>query len=361
MRRVTAVLLMLMSMLAAGAVPAVALPGDPPFGPNTPADGASLPVDAGGIPVTFSCPVYRTYDTGGGFAVFGGPKDYSVVMSRGTALGPDGRLADPVALVQASAVPGQDGQCSALLSAGGADRPQETPGAYAWQVARICTGCDLGYETGPVRALTLVTNVKPAVSAATRAYAGYPFIAKVVADGVPDGTTVTVQRRSAGAWVTAGTGTILRGVGEVTTTLPRKGSATLSARLTVGAQEVVGLGSGVLVAAADAKRTAVRAGAWSGKGGVGFRAVGRTIRSFTAKVPMLCPTPGMVSPFTTQIGTASIARIRLAPDGSFVGAATRSGSAMRVRGRLAGGRSSGGRVELSVGGCSGNAAFSAAR
>jgi hypothetical protein len=76
---------------------------------------------------------------------------------------------------------------------------------------------------------------------------------------------------------------------------------------------------------------------------------------------MLCPTPGMTSPFTTQIGTTAIARIRIAPDGSFLGTATRSGAAMRVRGRLSGTRSSGGRVEMSLGGCSGNAAFSAAR
>lgn len=357
--RIAAAVVLLTLALAA---PAAALPGDPGFAPNTPADGASLPVDADGIPVTFSCPVYRTYDAGGGFAVYGGPKDYSVVMSRGSALGADGRLTEPVAIVNGAAVPGQDGQCSAILSAGGSDRPQETPGQYFWQVARLCTGCTGGYETGPVRALTLITNVKPAVSPGARVYAGYPFIAAVVADGAPDGTTVIVERDSGARWTTVGTGTMLRGRGAVTTTLAKPGLATIRARMTIGAQEVAGLGSGVRVnATRGAKVTAVRAGAWSGKGGVGFRVAGRTIRGFTAKVPMLCPTPGMASPFTTQIGTASIARMRIAPDGSFLGTATNSGAAMRVRGRLRGSRSSGARVELSLGGCSGNAAFSAAR
>ena len=98
---------------------------------------------------------------------------------------------------------------------------------------------------------------------------------------------------------------------------------------------------------ADAPRTAVRAGAWSGASGVGFRVAGRTITGFAAQVPLLCPTPGLVGQFTTQIARAAVARIRLAPDGSFVGAATRSGAAIRVRGRLRGSRLTGGRVEMS--------------
>lgn len=344
------------------AAPVQALPGDPPFEPLTPADGAALPVDSGGIPVTFSCPVYRTYDAGGGFEVFGGPKDYRVVTSRGSALGPDGRLTAPVALNDGVAVPGQEGQCSTVLSAGGSDRPQETPGTYYWQVSRLCTGCPAGYETGPVRTLKLVSPVKPTVSAPARLYAGYPFIATVAADGVPDGTAVVVERRSGGGWKTAGSGQVLGGRAAVTAMVPATGAQELRVRLTVGTQEVTGEGRAVRVAGtARAAKTAVKAGAWRGKGGVAFRVVGRTIRAFTAQVPMLCPTPGMVSPFTTQIGNLSIARIRLAPDGSFVGVATRSGSAMRVRGRLRGGSSSGGRVELSVGSCSGNNAFSAAR
>jgi hypothetical protein len=87
---------------------------------------------------------------------------------------------------------------------------------------------------------------------------------------------------------------------------------------------------------------------------------GRQVRSFRAFAPMLCPgvSPGQ---FTTQIGTATISRARVAPDGSFVAASTpRSGTTIRVRGRVTRGKASG-RVELSVGSCVGNSAYSAAR
>jgi hypothetical protein len=89
---------------------------------------------------------------------------------------------------------------------------------------------------------------------------------------------------------------------------------------------------------------------------------GREVRGFTSHVTMLCPTPGMLGQFTTQVGTAALKRIRIAPDGSFVGAATpEAATSIRVRGRLRDRRISGGRVELSVGPCSGSARFSAAR
>lgn len=363
MRRRGAVLVVLVLALLGPATAAHALPGDPPFAPLTPEDGATLPVDPGGIPVTFSCPVYRTYDAGEGFAVYGGPKDYSVVMASGSATGPDGRLAEPVAIVYGQAIPGQDGQCSAVLSAGGSVRPQETPGAYRWQVSRVCSGCAAGYETGPIRALTLVSTVKPAVRALGRAYAGFPFLVKVAADGAANGTTVVVERQSGGsAWAKAGSGTIASGVAEVAVTVARKGSAQLRARLTSGAQDVAGAAATVAVrSASGGRRTAVRAGRWTGNHDVSFTVSGRSIKGFTGRIPLLCPTPGMVSPFTTMIGTAALKSARLAPDGSFLGAATASGSAIRVRGRLSGSRASGGRIELSLGGCTGNASFSAKR
>ena len=77
---------------------AVALPGDPGFVATSPADGAALAIDPGGIPVAYTCPVYRSYDAGGGFVLYGGPKDYGVSFASSPSLGPDGRLADPVGL-----------------------------------------------------------------------------------------------------------------------------------------------------------------------------------------------------------------------------------------------------------------------
>jgi hypothetical protein len=88
---------------------------------------------------------------------------------------------------------------------------------------------------------------------------------------------------------------------------------------------------------------------------------GRELRGFSASVATLCPglSPGQ---FTTQIGTAAIARIRVAPDGRFVAASTpRRDTAIQVRGRLRHRKVTRGRVKLSIGACSGNAAFSAAR
>jgi hypothetical protein len=82
---------------------------------------------------------------------------------------------------------------------------------------------------------------------------------------------------------------------------------------------------------------------------------GRELRGFRAFVPMLCPgvTGGR---FTTQIATAAMNRLKVAPDGSFVAASTsRKDTAIRVRGRLRSGKASG------VGDCTGSAAFSAAR
>ena len=87
---------------------------------------------------------------------------------------------------------------------------------------------------------------------------------------------------------------------------------------------------------------------------------GKELRAFSAFVAMTCPgvTAGQ---FTTQIGTAAFKRVKIAPDGSFVAAATKQGSTMRLRGRLQGRKVTGGRVELSVGPCVGNTAYAASR
>jgi hypothetical protein len=88
---------------------------------------------------------------------------------------------------------------------------------------------------------------------------------------------------------------------------------------------------------------------------------GRQVRDFRAFVPMLCPgiSPGQ---FTTQIGTATVRRARIAPDGRFVAAFTPArDTAISLRGRLRGRRVSGGHVKLSVSNCSGSASFKASR
>jgi hypothetical protein len=359
-------LLLALAVLAALASPAtaIALPGDAAFAPLDPPDGAALPVDPNGIRVTYTCPVYRIADPG--FPLFGGPKDYGLTLSTSPALGADGRLADGVRVTGSADPSVRPDGCSALLGAGGAPpRIQETPGTYYWQVHRICTECPGEYETGPVRTLTLRSPVKPSLRASGRAYAGYPFFVALALTGAPDGTSVVVERRAGSGWKRVGSATALRGKLEAVVTLAR-GAQQLRAVATIGSQRIEGDATRVTVRRATRWQTGTRDdGAYRGR--VGSRSVrltvarhGRHVRSFRAFVPMLCPgvSPGQ---FTTQIGTATISRARIAPDGSFVAASTpRSGTAIRVRGRLKRGKVSG-RVELSVGSCTGNSAYSAAR
>ena len=88
---------------------------------------------------------------------------------------------------------------------------------------------------------------------------------------------------------------------------------------------------------------------------------GRQLRDFRAYVPMLCPgvTAGQ---FTTQIGTAIVRRAKIAPDGRFVAVSTPGNdTAIKLRGRLRHRKVTGGRVQLSVGNCSGSASFKASR
>ncbi len=344
---------------------ALALPGDPGFTATTPADGATLPVDADGIPVAFTCPLYRISDAGGGFVQYGGGDDYGVSFARAATLGPDGRLVDAVALGTGRVVPGTQDQCTSAMAAGGATRPQETPGTYFWQVWRVCVGCPTGYEAGPVRRLVLRSTARPRLTVPARVYAGFPVIATVTAAGLPDGTPVTVQRRRGGAWVRVGSGTVLSGRAEPTVTLPR-GAQRLRVTAVSGSETVVSAEVARAVRGSGGRTTRVTAGryrgvAGNGAGSVRFRVEGRTIRGFTATVTMLCPgvTAGQL---TTQAGVAPVARIRLAPDGSFVGATTAGReTSIRVRGRLAGSRLTGGRVELSVGSCTGSGTFRARR
>jgi hypothetical protein len=87
---------------------------------------------------------------------------------------------------------------------------------------------------------------------------------------------------------------------------------------------------------------------------------GREIRGFESDVAMLCPgiLPGQ---FTTQVGHAAIRRIRVAPDGSFLAAASPDrDTTMLVRGRLARGKVTGS-ADLSVGTCTGVQRFTAKR
>jgi hypothetical protein len=344
---------------------AAALPGDPPVQSLAPADGATASIDPDGIPVSFTCPVYRSYDAGAGFIVYGGPKDYGASFSKSPALGPDGRLTDPAALDQASETPPTgSARCTAVLAAGGAERPQEAPGKYYWQPWRICTGCALGYEVGPVRSLTLRANASAKLRPPKRAWAGYPFALAIAVPGAGDGTPVRVQRKAGRKWKRLASTEAIGERAEAVLTLKR-GRHTLRAVATIGDQAVTSPAKKVTVARASHWTTS-RAddGAYRGrKPTVRLKVAGggRRIKSFSARIAMLCPgvLPGQ---FTTQIGTAALRKVKIAPDGSFLAAATPDRStSILVRGRLHHGRVTKGRVQLSVGPCSGSNRFTAHR
>lgn len=352
--------------LALTATPAAALPGDDPFAPLTPEDGAAFAPDPSGIPVTYTCPVYRISSAGTGFTVFGGPSDYGVSFATAPDLGTDGRLrsTNTVALDnghEGNTVP--EGQCTSTFAAGGSvgETPQETPGTYYWQVWRLCTGCEGSYETGPVRRLVLRLTAAPRVAAPARVYAGFAAAIGLRLDGVPDRAAVALQRFAGGRWRAVGTGSALDERGEVIATLPR-GRQRLRAVVTAGGEVLAGPETTVTVRRARGWSTRpADDGTYTGKLGVRFRVTGggRLIRSFEADVAMLCP--GLVAgQLTTRIGRSFVKRIRIAPDGSFLAAASYGGDTTTlVRGRLRRGKVSGGAAELSLGACNGVNRFTA--
>ena len=256
MLRTSALLATLATLLIAAT--AQALPGDPPSEPISPADGAAVKVDPNGIPVSFTCPVYRKYDDGEGFKLFGGPSDHGVSLSASDAVGVDGRLADPLSLTPGQRDASGPDLCVSSLGAGGASpRPQETPGTYYWQVWRLCTGCASGYESGPVRRIVLRADARLALKKPGKVYAGYPAIVALTLTGLPDRTPVEVQRKAGTKWKRAGTATALGEGGESVVTLA-KGGQTLRVRATLGSEEITSPGVKVKVRPARGWKTSRR-------------------------------------------------------------------------------------------------------
>jgi hypothetical protein len=314
--------------------------------------------------VAFTCPVYGIADAGGGFVLYGGPKDYGVSFSQSSTLGPDGRLTDPVALNQAKETPPTgSGQCSSALAAGGSQRPQETPGTYYWQPYRICTDCPLGYEVGPTRRLVVRANGSAKLRPPGRVFAGYPFALAISLPGVPNFAPVRIERKAGRKWKRVATTSALSEKAEAVVVLKR-GRHTLRVVATVGADVVTSAGKRITVRRPAGWKTSGKDdGSYRGQAPtVKFKVTGggRTIKGFSASVAMLCPgvQPGQ---FTTEIGTAAVRKIKIAPDGSFLAAARPDRvTSLLVRGRLHRGATKG-RVKLSVRVCSGDLAFKARR
>ena len=175
-----------------------------------------------------------------------------------------------------------------------------------------------------------------------------------------------MQRRAGSRWKRAGTATALGGQGEAVVVLER-GSQQLRAVVTIGSQRIAGAARRLsVVRAAHWSTGAAADGSYEGRAGsrsVRFTVAraGRELRGSRAFVPMLCPgvEPGQ---FTTQIGTAAVKRVKIAPDGRFV-AASKPGAntSILLTRRLRGRKVSGGRVKLTVRDCSGNSGYRAGR
>ncbi len=356
-----------MSGAALFATAASALPGDAPIEMLTPADGASVPGSPAGIAVTFTCPVYRSADFGGGFVLFSGVSDYGVRFATGPELGTDGRLRDDLVVSRQSPPSTPNtlpaGQCAAAMTG----TSSVTPGTYYWQVSRICSGCAGSYEVGATRSFVVTSSATLSVRAAGPAYAGFPVRTLITAKGLLTGTRVDVQRRVGTAWQRVTATSVVREAAEAFVVLPR-GPQRIRTVATVGTATVVSPELPVTVARAAGWITRSTddgsyRGSSPGTSSIKFRVArgGRDVRAFSAFVPMLCPgiTAGQ---FTTQIGTALIPRAKVAPNGVFIAAATpAAGTAITVRGRLANKRVTKAVVTLSVGNCTGQRTFTARR
>ena len=365
--------LILTAMLAAALLlPAAASagPGDPPVEAVLPADGAVLPVNPEGIETRYTCPEPYHVTSPDTFPTFGDRTDYGVCFATSPDLGSDGRLlqSNLVAIVGPDQVQDNDiplGQCRAYMADSGTG-PESTPGTYYWQAWRLCLDCPGDYETRPVRSFRLTaagSAAKLAVKPPARATAASRS-RRAHHHGIDNDADVAVQvrRKGAGARSPRPPRTAAPPTSRSASPAGQGGEGPLRATASVGSETLTSheRGSGCARRRVG-RRPAEQDGKWTGKAKglpVAFRVSGggRTIKAGRFQLTLLCPTPGMVSPFTIQIADAPLARARIAPDGSFVFADVVQGAASFVRGRIRG-RSASGAADMTLGTCAGGAEF----
>lgn len=345
-RTMTRTVLAMVVVLALPAM-AVALPGDPPVELLTPDGGATV---APAPHVVFTCPEYRKFDTGA-FTSYGNSTDYEVLLATRPVLGGDGRLLDANVVfrdVQPLPDASGPGRC-------GADLDASASGTFYWQADRVCTGCAGGHETSGVRRLDIRGALTLSLRAPTRGFAGFPVVAALRAGGVPDGGTVSVERRAGRNWKRVASVLVLGGRGTVALVLPR-GAQRLRMQAVVGAQAATSPVRAVRVVRPRGWSTSRRDdGRYRGQG-VALRVAraGRSLRGFSATVSTFCPGPN-----TFVTGTAPLKRARIAPDGRFYALAHLGGeTVVELSGQVRSRRVTGS-VRLSAGGCEGSRAFTA--
>ena len=212
------------------------------------------------------------------------------------------------------------------------------------------------------------SGAKLAVKPPARAYRGFPFVVSVTTTGLDTGAPVTLQVRRGGSWKRAARLTATGRRDETAVSLPsslRAGRYPLRVQARIGDETLTSPARALRLRRAAGATSRKQDGRWAGKAAglpVSFRVSGkgRRVRAGRFQLTLQCPTPGTVSPFTTQIADAPLPRARIAPDGSFVFAGVVSGHASFVHGRIRG-RSASGRTSLSLDVCAGSAGWRAKR
>ena len=163
-----------------------------------------------------------------------------------------------------------------------------------------------------MRLTTAGAGLKVSARWPRRAYAGYPFHVSVASSGVGAGSKVELQVRRGSGWrrfgsvllgADAGTGPALLGVGR----------HRVRAIVRIGGESIVSPTRRLTVVRARSWTTSRRQdGAWrqTTRGTVRFRISGggRIIGDGVFRQSLLCPTPGMISPFTTVVADAVLPR-----------------------------------------------------
>jgi hypothetical protein len=350
-------------VLALSAAPGGAVPGDPPIVVRAPADGAAVAGDPDGIVVRFTCETYRSFPSSAN-TVYGDHNDYHALFATRPDVDANGKLlsANVVSDAAATRVSENPDTCTAAMASADTPKPQLTPGTYYWQAARSCVACPGGSEVSPVRRFTVRVQLTLAVVAQPIVYAGYPTVVGVRAGGLPERTAVAIDLD--GKPVAAAT--VFGGRGETAVTLPL-GRHRLTAHAALGNQQAASAARAIVVAPARAWQTSTRDdGRYTGTaegGPVTSRVAGggRRLGAYSARVSMFC-VGASIDQNHILLGFALVSRVKIAPDGRFVAVANPGAkTTVRLQGRLRAGRVTEGRVELTVGTCSGSASFAARR
>lgn len=365
-------------ILALGwAAPALGAPGDPPPAPLDPPAGATVQANPRGIEVRYQCPVYiKSAPEVAGLVPQGFAEDYTVLVATDPAVAADGQLASPFLRTRALTL-GQhpsDDLCSAAVYSADGQKPQTTPGTYYWQVVRTCLVCPSGVEASAVSSFTVGYQVSLKLAVQSRAYVGYPFVARLTVTEPQSELTLGFERRVGNDWraVTAGqTQGPFDGVTSATLRLPR-GTHQLRATASVAGQRFTSAVSTVRVLPARTWTTRRSGGAYREAGNSSLRvriaSGGRVISSFhdlvTGNCPYFVPSPlPGVSPelrFNPMPLDIDFARVRIAPDGRFVHAGRRGSQTFWLEGRVSGRRVRG-TADIAYQDCTGGAKFDAVR